>query len=72
MVSTTTCCASPTVVPGGSRSAPLVGLLPLCATTVIEPWQRERVPQWEAVAPKNAGNVCPNCATAFIQLGRGI
>ena len=23
----------------------LVGLLPLCATTVIEPWQRERVPQ---------------------------
>ena len=22
----------------------LVGLLPLCATTVIEPWQRERVP----------------------------
>jgi hypothetical protein len=26
----------------------VVGLLPLCATTVIEPWQRERVP--EAVA----------------------
>ena len=23
----------------------LVGLLPLCATTVVEPWQRERVPQ---------------------------
>jgi hypothetical protein len=23
----------------------MVGLLPLCATTVIEPWQRERVPQ---------------------------
>ena len=23
----------------------IVGLLPLCATTVIEPWQRERVPQ---------------------------
>ena len=22
----------------------MVGLLPLCATTVIEPWQRERVP----------------------------
>ena len=21
----------------------MVGLLPLCATTVIEPWQRERV-----------------------------
>jgi len=26
----------------------MVGLLPLCATTIIEPWQRERVP--EAVA----------------------
>ena len=23
----------------------MVGLLPLCATTVVEPWQRERVPQ---------------------------
>ena len=23
----------------------LVGLLPLCATTIIEPWQRERVPK---------------------------
>jgi hypothetical protein len=23
----------------------IVGLLPLCATTIIEPWQRERVPQ---------------------------
>jgi hypothetical protein len=23
----------------------VVGLLPLCATTVIEPWQRERIPQ---------------------------
>jgi hypothetical protein len=26
----------------------LVGLLPLCATTVIEPWQRARVPKIEA------------------------
>jgi len=26
----------------------LVGLLPLCATTVVEPWQRERVPKIEA------------------------
>lgn len=26
----------------------LVGLLPLCATTVIEPWQREHVPQLNA------------------------
>ncbi|HTF66745.1 MAG TPA: hypothetical protein VK638_29080, partial [Edaphobacter sp.] len=27
----------------------MVGLLPLCATTVIEPWQRERTPRVEAV-----------------------
>ena len=27
----------------------MVGLLPLCATTVIEPWQRERVPRLSAV-----------------------
>ena len=26
----------------------MVGLLPLCATTVIEPWQRERVPRLSA------------------------
>ena len=26
----------------------MVGLLPLCATTVIEPWQRERLPQTTA------------------------
>jgi hypothetical protein len=25
-----------------AKGAPMVGLLPLCATTVIEPWQRER------------------------------
>ena len=29
----------------------LVGLLPLCATTVIEPWQRERVPRVGQVDP---------------------
>ena len=23
----------------------LVGLLPLCATTIVEPWQRQRVPK---------------------------
>jgi len=27
----------------------MVGLLPLCATTVVEPWQRERVPRLMAV-----------------------
>src|SRR5207302_10261543 len=28
----------------------MVGLLPLCATTVIEPWQRERIPRLLAYA----------------------
>ncbi len=36
-------------LPDGSatrlRVRSMVGLLPLCATTVIEPWQRERVPR---------------------------
>jgi hypothetical protein len=27
----------------------IVGLLPLCATTVVEPWQRERVPHTTAI-----------------------
>jgi hypothetical protein len=27
----------------------MVGLLPLCATTVIEPWQRERAPRITAI-----------------------
>ena len=27
----------------------MVGLLPLCATTVVEPWQRERVPRSDEV-----------------------
>ncbi len=27
----------------------MVGLLPLCATTVIDPWQRERVPRAGAI-----------------------
>jgi hypothetical protein len=30
------------------RLRSMVGLLPLCATTVIEPWQRKRLPQTEA------------------------
>jgi hypothetical protein len=28
----------------------MVGLLPLCATTIIEPWQRKRIPQTEATS----------------------
>ena len=37
----------------------LVGLLPLCATTVIEPWQRERVPR--------VGRGDRRCASATFQ-----
>ena len=37
----------------------MVGLLPLCATTVVEPWQRERVPRLAGAvrraAPAHAG-----------------
>jgi hypothetical protein len=40
-------------LPDGSASRlkvrSMVGLLPLCATTVIEPWQRERVPRVGAI-----------------------
>jgi hypothetical protein len=32
----------------------VVGLLPLCATTVVEPWQRERVPRTTATAEERA------------------
>ena len=36
-------------LPNGSATrlkvSSMVGLLPLCATTVIEPWQRERIPR---------------------------
>ena len=47
----------------------MVGLLPLCATTVIEPWQRERVPRSDEDPERTLANACPNCARAFIQPG---
>ena len=39
----------------------MVGLLPLCATTVIEKWQRERVPRAMACDPGTACAGCRNC-----------
>ena len=45
MASTTMFCAFPTVAARRLKVRSMVGLLPLCATTVIEPWQRERVPR---------------------------
>ena len=35
----------------------LVGLLPLCATTVVEPWQRERAPRAMAAIWKRLGRM---------------
>ena len=36
----------------------MVGLLPLCATTVIEAWQRERVPRVVAGLDEAAASAC--------------
>ena len=49
----------------------IVGLLPLCATTVIEPWQRERLPRRCRLCP-NACSACPKYATVFIPPVRDI
>ena len=38
----------PDGVPTRLKVRSVVGLLPLCATTVVEPWQRERVPRFVA------------------------
>ena len=43
--STTTCYVSRTAAPQRLKVRSLVGLLPLCATTVMEAWQRERIPR---------------------------
>ena len=39
----------------------MVGLLPLCATTVIEPWQRERMPAGRGTPGSSACDGCPTC-----------
>ena len=46
----------------------LVGLLPLCATTVIEPWQRERVPRALAA---NLGTPAPHARTLGVHPSHG-
>jgi hypothetical protein len=57
----------------------LVGLLPLCATTVVEPWQRERVPKIVAHAqarirhiPALRNGIHPTGEGALGYGGRGI
>src|SRR5690349_6665773 len=40
----------------------MVGLLPICATTVVEPWQRERLPHfWRSLR-----SVCGECRGSSI------
>ena len=49
----------------------MVGLLPLCATTVIEPWQRERVPRTAAILRERLERM-PQLFDTFIRPGRAI
>jgi hypothetical protein len=48
----------------------MVGLLPLCATTVIEPWQRERIPRAMAQIAERVANM-PQLKDAIHSTGRG-
>ncbi len=48
----------------------LVGLLPLCATTVIEPWQRERIPRVMTGLMERLRRI-PELATAMHPTGPG-
>jgi hypothetical protein len=47
----------------------MVGLLPLCATTVVEPWQRERVPEVTARLQQRAQQM-PELLTFIHKTGR--
>ena len=49
----------------------MVGLLPLCATTVIEPWQRERVPQRDGDASWSACKRMPELSECIHPTGPG-
>jgi hypothetical protein len=48
----------------------IVGLLPLCATTVVEPWQRERVPRAESLYYERIERM-PELAASMHPAGRG-
>ena len=47
----------------------MVGLLPLCATTIVEPWQRERVPT-QRQSTVSGFDICRHCSRASIPLGQ--
>ena len=49
----------------------MVGLLPLCATTVIEQWQRERIPRATAAIAGRACARCPSCWKSIHPTGPG-
>ena len=49
----------------------VVGLLPICATTVVEPWQRERVPRLVAHFEQRLQHLRSSLA-AFIRPGKDI
>ena len=48
----------------------MVGLLPICATTVIEPWQRERVPRAAAMLAERLRHM-PDLRTSIHPTGPG-
>ena len=47
----------------------MVGLLPLCATTAVDKWQRERVPRLTAGSRSTACGACRSCANRSMQPG---
>ena len=49
--SITTCCGCRTAAHSRLKVRSMVGLLPLCAATAVERWQRERVPQVASALP---------------------
>jgi hypothetical protein len=58
---------------GGARRLKvrsMVGLLPLCATTVVEPWQRERVPRVVSVLRERLRRM-PELMASIHQTGPG-
>ena len=67
--STTTFCACPTAKPTRLEGPLHGGLLPLCAITVIEPWQRERVPRMQCDIHGASAADAGATATAFIRRG---
>ena len=50
----------------------MVGLLPLCATTAVEKWQRERVPRLTAAILRARCGACRSSASRSMKPGRAI